>query len=148
MVIIGIDPDLTKPGVCIMQASGEFDLVKKYSMSKLLEDIPNYASQGFIFAVENCSEVKTIYARNRKGGTAEQAKIAQNVGQVKGAQVVLCNYIEHCGGELMLVPVGAGKQVKNNSALFRKMTGYTGRTNEDDRDAWAIANYARNKLGR
>ena len=147
-MIIGIDPDLTKPGVCIMQASGKFEIVKKYSTSELLEDIPSYIIQGYTFAVENCSEVKAIYSRNKKGNQAQQAKIAQNVGQVKGAQVVLCNYIEHCGGKLIMVPVGTGKQVKNNAKLFNEVTGYTGRTNEDDRDAWAIANYARNKLNK
>ena len=129
-----------------MQASGEFEIVKKYSLSKLIEDIPNYVSQGWLFAVENCSQVGAIYSRNRKGSTTVQTKIAQDVGQVKGVQIALCDYIEHCGGELMLIPVGVGKSVKNNAKLFKSHTGYTGKTNEDDRDAWAIANYARNKL--
>lgn len=145
--IIGIDPDMRKCGIvrCI---DGEFDIdfFKSYDTATLLEDIPSLINQGYIFAIENVNAIKTIYAKNRKGGQAVQSRIAQNVGMVKAAAAIIQDYIEHHGGKVILVPPGIGKQTKNNAKLFAELTGYTGRTNEDTRDAYWIAKYAYNQV--
>jgi len=75
-----------------------------------------------------------------------QSRIAQNVGMVKAAATIIQDYIEHHGGKVILVPPGIGKQTKNNAKLFAELTGYTGRTNEDTRDAYWIAKYAYNQV--
>jgi len=51
-----------------------------------------------------------------------------------------------CGYTVVDVPDGVGKQVKKNAKLFKQLSGYDGRTNEDKRDAWAIAVWAQNIL--
>lgn len=145
--IIGIDPDMRKPGIveCI---DGDFDFMEspKYNSAMIIEDIPVWIKNGYIFALENVNAIKTIYAKNRKGGQAVQSRIAQNVGMVKAAATIIQDYIEHHGGKVILVPPGIGKQTKNNAKLFAELTGYTGRTNEDTRDAYWIAKYAYNQV--
>ena len=145
--IIGIDPDMRKPGIveCI---DGDFEIesYKKHTTSMLLEDMQIWCNRGYIFALENVNAIKTIYAKNRKGGQAVQSRIAQNVGMVKAAATIIHDYIEHHGGKVILVPPGIGKQTKNNAKLFAELTGYTGRTNEDTRDAYWIAKYAYNQV--
>ncbi len=143
--IIGIDPDMRKCGVCVYRG-GEIEILMSEDVSQILHSAPDCIEKGEIFALENVNEIKTIYAKNRKGGQAVQSRIAQNVGMVKAAATIIQDYIEHHGGKVILVPPGIGKQTKNNAKLFAELTGYTGRTNEDTRDAYWIAKYAYNQV--
>lgn len=145
--VIGIDPDMRMCGVCDMIKGEKCSLVNLFSAEtyKLIEDV-EILVKDYVFAVENVNAIKTIYAKNRKGGQAVQSRIAQNVGMVKAAGTILIDYIEHHGGKVILVPPGIGKQTKRNAKLFAELTGYQGRTNEDTRDAYWIAHYAYNKL--
>lgn len=143
--IIGIDPDMRKCGVCAYHG-GEIELLMSEDVSQILHSIPNCVKGGEIFAIENVNAIKTIYGKNRKGGQAVQSRIAQNVGMVKAAATIIQDYIEHHGGKVILVPPGIGKQTKKNAKLFAELTGYTGRTNEDTRDAYWIAKYAYNQV--
>ncbi len=142
--VIGIDPDMRKPGICFMDDDG-FGF-SSWKISELIEDIPLLINGGEIFAIEDVNAVKTIYAKNRRGNQSVQSRIAQNVGMVKAAGTILIDYIEHHGGKVILVPPGIGKQTKKDAKLFAELTGYTGRTNEDTRDAYWIAKYAYDKL--
>lgn len=143
--IIGIDPDMRKCGVCAT-VDGEIDVIMSDDTAALLDAIRYAISEDTWFALENVNAIKTIYAKNRKGGQAVQSRIAQNVGMVKAAATIIQDYIEHHGGKVILVPPGIGKQTKNNAKLFAELTGYTGRTNEDTRDAYWMAKYAYNQV--
>lgn len=143
--IIGIDPDMRKCGVCVYHG-GEIETLMSEDVSQILHSIPDYINGGEIFAIENVNAIKTIYAKNRKGGQAVQSRIAQNVGMVKAAATIIQDYIEHHGGKVILVPPGIGKKTKNDAKLFAELTGYTGRTNEDTRDAYWMAKYAYNQV--
>lgn len=143
--IIGIDPDMRKCGVCAT-VDGEIDVIMSDDTAALLDAIRYAISEDTWFAIENVNAIKTIYAKNRKGGQAAQSRIAQNVGMVKAAATIIQDYIEHHGGKVILVPPGIGKQTKNDAKLFAELTGYTGRTNEDTRDAYWIAKYAYNQV--
>lgn len=141
--VIGIDPDMRKPGICFFDEVG-FEFAA-WDTCCLLEEVALFADS-HVFAIEDVNAINTIYARNRKGNQAVQSRIAQNVGMVKAAGTILVDYIEHHGGKVILVPPGIGKHTKKNAKLFAQLTGYTGRTNEDTRDAYWIAHYAYNKL--
>ncbi|MEC9061530.1 MAG: hypothetical protein VYC55_07975 [Pseudomonadota bacterium] len=150
--IIGIDPDMRKPGIveCI---DGDFDFMEspKYNSAMIIEDIPIWIKNGYVFAIEDVNKNKPVYPRVIKAKSQQQkdaikGTIAQRVGMVKGAATIIQDYIEHHGGKVILVPHGIGKQTKNNAKLFAELTGYTGRTNEDTRDAYWIAKYAYNQV--
>jgi hypothetical protein len=143
--VIGIDPDMRKCGVCAYH-DGKIELLMSMETSHLIDAVTDCIKKGEIFAVEDVNAVKTIYAKNRRGNQAIQSRIAQNVGMVKAAGTILVDYIEHHGGQVILVPPGIGKQTKRDAKLFAELTGYKGRTNEDTRDAYWIAQYAYNKL--
>jgi hypothetical protein len=141
MMLIGIDPDSDKCGVC--ESVGVEFVVESILIEKLLEDIPVYIQQGYKFAIENVEANKTTYPRGVPAKA--HAAIAQKVGMVKMAARVIIRTIEMHGGTVILVPPGVGRQVKNNAKLFNELSGWTGQSNEDMRDAWAIAQYALNK---
>jgi hypothetical protein len=61
---------------------------------------------------------------------------------VKGAATLIEDLITGItGNSPILAPVGLGKQFKNDAKLFKELTGYQGSTNEDKRDAYAIARW-------
>jgi Holliday junction resolvasome RuvABC endonuclease subunit len=139
-MIIAIDPDLKKSGVCILNDDGEINFLLSMSICELLRIITVY--EDATFALEDVNKVKTIYARNRRDNAAVGLKIAQSVGMVKGAATLIEDLITGItGNNPILAPVGLGKQFKNDAKLFKELTGYQGSTNEDKRDAYAIARW-------
>jgi hypothetical protein len=61
---------------------------------------------------------------------------------VKAAATLIAELIEYeTGRKVILAPTGLGKQFKNDAKLFKEVTGYQGSTNEDKRDAYAIAHW-------
>jgi Holliday junction resolvasome RuvABC endonuclease subunit len=139
-MIIAIDPDLKKSGVCILNDDGEINFLLSMSICELLRIITVY--EDAIFALEDVNKVKTIYARNRRDNASVGLKIAQSVGMVKGAATLIEDLITGItGNSPILAPVGLGKQFKNDAKLFKELTGYQGSTNEDKRDAYAIARW-------
>jgi hypothetical protein len=137
-MIIAIDPDLKKSGVCILDAMGKIEVLESMPIYDLLKIITLYKNA--TFALEDVNKVKTIYARNRKDNVAVGLKIAQSVGMVKGAATLIEGLILGITKKRpILAPVGLGKQFKNDAVLFKQITGYKGTTNEDKRDSWAIA---------
>jgi Holliday junction resolvasome RuvABC endonuclease subunit len=139
-MIIAIDPDLKKSGVCILNNNGEINFLLSMSICELLRIITVY--EDATFALEDVNKVKTIYARNRRDNASVGLKIAQSVGMVKGAATLIEDLITGItGNNPILAPVGLGKQFKNDAKLFKELTGYKGTTNEDKRDAYAVARW-------
>ena len=139
-MIIAIDPDLKKSGVCILDNNGEIATLESMSICDLLDLINVFDNA--TYALEDVNKVKTIYARNRRDNAAVGLKIAQSVGMVKGAATLIEDLITGItGNSPILAPVGLGKQFKNDAKLFKELTGYKGTTNEDKRDAYAIARW-------
>lgn len=146
MIVVGIDPDLRKSGVCVLK-DGEIIELKSKSIVEVMQMIserPVFYSD-CKFAIEDVNSLKPVFNRSTVQGV--KLKIAQNVGQVKAVASIIVELIEaYTGEKVTMIPPGTGKQVKNNAELFNKLTGFEGKTNEDTRDAWAIATAAYKKL--
>ena len=146
MIIIGCDPDLRKSGVCVLK-DGEIIELMALSFVEFLELLsqrPVFYS-GCKFAIEDVTKNKATFARGVN--QAAMRKIAQNVGQVKAVAILMQECVKaYTGEEPILVPPGIGKQTKRDAKLFKQFTGWEGQTNQDKRDAWAIADYAYRKL--
>ena len=146
MKLIAIDPDIHKPGICAMHEDGEF-MIESPKLCDFLLGIEQYYYDGYDFAIEDVLKNKPVFNRGKMTFGAKQ-KIAQNVGMVKAAQIIIVSMIENLGASVILVPPGIGKQVKRDAELFNRLSGWTGRSNEDTRDAWAIAKYVMTITGR
>lgn len=137
-MIIAIDPDMKKPGVCNLDDNGEIVELCSMTIPDLIRHINAFSGSEFV--VEDVNQVKTIYASNRRANKYVGLQIAQNVGMVKAAGTIICDLITDITGKPpKLAPVGLGKQVKKNAKLFKELTGWQGKTNEDMRDAYAVA---------
>lgn len=144
--VIAIDPDMRKSGVAYIAENGEVIDLQALSISQLSDVIHAYHNS-VIYAIEDVNKHGTVYRHNRKGGASVQARIAQNIGMVKAAGVMIIDVIESATGRKpVLAPLGIGKQTKRNAKLFNQLTGWQGKTNEDTRDAACIGRWVAAQL--
>jgi len=144
LIIIGIDPDLVKSGVAVVEDGRVVDLHSP-DLFDLMEMALEWRDLGAHFVIEDVESMRPTFPRALKGGSREAqiAKISQNVGQVKAIARVLRAYMDRIGADYtMCKPLGGtAKAAKRNADLFRNLTGWTGRSNEDTRDAAMLALY-------
>nr|WP_067285759.1 hypothetical protein [Marinobacterium profundum] len=145
--VIGIDPDLDKSGVGITENARLVDL-KSLPFFDLIEFIQAEHAAGSAFVLENVEINKPIFVKAVAGGSPEskrrqREKIAQNVGQVKAIARLLHHYMIRIGATCTLVKpmTGTAKVVKKDAVMFKRITGWQGRSNEDTRDAAMLALY-------
>ena len=140
-LVVGIDPDLVKSGVAIVEQGA---LTKLYALT-FHEIVTSLASElkheGAIVIIEDVEADSTTYHR-AKTNARQHARIAQNVGQVKGVKRVLVECLLAQGINVVQVKPLRGpvkNRAKKDAEYFNKVTGWTGRTNEDKRDAAMLA---------
>lgn len=145
MLTIGIDPDLTASGFAVINGRSIQRLERvpfadvlawldaaggKDAMLVKIED-PNLIAPTFPRALKNTINKQAVYNR-----------ISQNVGQVKAVATLLIETITAAGYQVKPCrPLSGGHKshCKKDAAYFNKLTGWTGRSNEDCRDAALIA---------
>lgn len=137
---IGIDPDIEKPGLAIIER-GQLVSVRSIKIPDLFDLIAQHSARpDVVFFVEDVNADSATYYRHRPGAENAQAvqnKISQHVGMCKGAAIMICAVINHYKCQLVMIKpkARAFKAAKNEAELFAKLTGWTGRTNQDSRDA-------------
>ncbi|WP_299195718.1 hypothetical protein [uncultured Amphritea sp.] len=139
-MIIGIDPDLVKSGVAVT-VDGTIITLDAMPFFDLCRFIDEHKHQ-CVFHVEDVECNKSVFIRP---GTSPAAmrKIAQNVGQVKAIVRLLVEYLNGAGANYKMVRplVGHVKKAKGDAEFFNRLTGWTGKSNEDKRDAALLALY-------
>jgi hypothetical protein len=161
---IGIDPDLTKSGVAIIE-QGKItqlnnlrflDLIahvvamhqSQASLAVLLEDVdnkkpvfPKRLHKGAVKGHNPLLQYVGHSGSNTGNSQAINLSIAEDLGKVKATARLIKEALEHHGVRVILVKPLRGpiKTAKKNSAYFNKLTGWTGRSNEDNRDAALLA---------
>lgn len=141
MLIIGIDPDLEASGVAMVR-HGEITSLTTMSFYDLLDFI--HMNQAFaVFAVENVELNKSLYAKHNGKNQRVRERIGQNVGQVKAVARLIEQYLIRIDAAYtMIAPLkGRFKKAKEDKEYFNRLTGWTGNSNADKRDAALIALY-------
>lgn len=145
-MIIGIDPDLDKSGVAVV-VNGQLQQLHGMCFFDLIKYIDEHADDAF-FVLEDVEASKPTYGRalnerNRSKREAIMKKIAQDVGKVKATGRFIRQYLEGCGARFVAIPPlrGNAKKAKKDAEFFNKITGWTGKSNEDKRDAAMLALY-------
>lgn len=137
MKIIGIDPDVNKYGIAV------FEGAKLASLCNL--DIVEFVefigpASDAIFVIEDVMFNSFIYqknvqkCRNKNSQDSINAKIAQNVGACKHSQTVAELFIEKAGAKVVKIPPMPGNWAKDKER-FERITGWKGRSNDDNRSA-------------
>ena len=138
--VIGVDPDAVKSGIGIYK-NGSLDSLAMWSFVELLEVLRNFSEKSdLVLVVEDVEAIRPTFKRQKTSQAAMQ-KISQNVGQVKQAARHIREVAEHEGVTVVMQRPLTGwlKKAKEDAALFNKLTGWTGRSNADNRDGAMLA---------
>lgn len=133
---VGIDPDLRKNGVAVME-DGVYVSLGALGIVELVNMFRKHAGDPeTVFILEDVNVHRPTFTRHGQNEKKMQ-KISQNVGMVKAIAEVLVEFLSHygCRFELRAPLKGFAKQAKNDAKLFTRLTGWEGRTNSDVRDA-------------
>lgn len=144
MRVIAIDPDMIAPGYA-EAVDGKLVQIRSIDFVELVK---MDHSKDAIFIVEDIEASKPVFQRAGATG-AVMRKIGQNVGQAKAAANLIVRFLEDAGVCVMLVKplrgeLKLGKKklpAEKQRALFKKFTGWAGKSNEDSRDAGMLALY-------
>ncbi|HAT42375.1 MAG TPA: hypothetical protein DCS87_11755 [Rheinheimera sp.] len=141
-MIIGIDPDLRKSGVAVVDCGEIKELLSLDAVNLVLFCRERWVKDGATVAMEDPNYNKPIFDRPGLNALA-RLKVAQNVGQVKAAATLLAEFIASHGVPVEMVPplMGYAKAAKKDADMFKRMTQWNGSSNEDQRDAALIALY-------
>ncbi|WNO60871.1 hypothetical protein [Rheinheimera sp. MMS21-TC3] len=145
MLIIGIDPDLTASGVAVI-LNGRILKLDRIPFTGMLNWLSyQSALNSVLIKIEDPNLIKPTFPRMLPTARNKQAvsnRISQNVGQVKAVATLLIETITAAGYQVKPCrPLVGGHKTrcKKDAAYFNKLTGWTGRSNEDCRDAALIA---------
>lgn len=161
MIRIGIDPDLTKSGVASV-VNGEIVTLKSMGFSELIEFVISKSHLPCAVLLEDVDNKKPVFPKRlrqsvkvqnpllayvghapSKSGTNAKVNmsIAEDLGKVKATARLIKEVLEDKGIKVTLVKPLRGpiKKAKDSSVYFNKITGWTGRSNADTRDAALIA---------
>lgn len=133
--VIGIDPDVKESGFAFYNIQGKvFEEIDSFPFFKLYDVLKSYAPLVALVRIEaGWLNAKSNF-HNKQGQTKEAGeKIASYVGAnaETGRKIVeMCDYLKI--PHELVKPLGT-KCI--DSAQFKKITGYTKRTNQDQRDA-------------
>ncbi len=135
-MIIGVDPDSEKSGFAAYY-NGKLVELTCYSLIDIYQFIKcelTDSNQEIELHIENVKGVKGIFAQRTSGKNKGVAlMMAQNVGMCKQVQTE----IERIASSLSVKVVHhqVSKMWKKDKSQFEKLTGWTGRSNEDGRSA-------------
>lgn len=129
-LIIGIDPDLDKSGVAVLGQSFE---LKNLTFAETVELFRSYQDQIKKVVIEAGWQNKK--ANFRTGGNHSRQvseQISRRVGLNHATGILLAEMAESMGLAVVLVKP---TKTKKNSEEFNRITGWQGRTNQEQRDA-------------
>ena len=145
MITIGIDPDMIASGVAVTTGK-TISRLQSVKLPNLIATIQAIGSPGeVVIKLENPEANGSVFGRDLNGAVNKRAvrdAIAMRVGKVMATTHHVHEMLVAAGYEVRLIKPLSGpikRQAKTDAAYFNKVTGWTGRSNQDQRDAALIA---------
>ena len=139
--VIGIDPDSKKHGVAIYE-DGRRDRLDMMDLMQLMTYIQNLNErmpfgEWIDVHIEDVASQNFMYQKHRTNSRKIDESITRRVGMCQQAQIEVERMIDHLIGGSHITKHRPSKswKDKNGKAQFEKVTGWTGRSNEDTRSA-------------
>lgn len=130
-VTIGVDCDSKAHGVAVYRGHSLVELLMM-TTPQLIERFAHL--ENVLFSIEDTMANEFIYTRNKHKSKEAQSKIAMYVGRNQQASVELVRWLDHVGVRYRLIPPQTGNWA-NNEEQFKRLTGWSGRSNPDTRSA-------------
>lgn len=145
MITIGIDPDMIASGFAVVEDKKIMSL-RSVKLPDLVDHVEQFGGpDDVIIKLENPSANKTVFTRDIAGARNQRAvkdAIAMRVGKVMATTHHIKEILEAAGYTVQMVKPMTGKvkaKAKDDAEYFNRLTGWNGRSNQDNRDAALIA---------
>jgi hypothetical protein len=137
-LIIGCDPDVDGKGFAIYE-----DGVLVFLETFRLIDLFNFISESSLSSNKPCElhiedvngNRSSSFNHNSKQSKQVQNKISESVGRCKQMQLEVERIAEHFNIKIVRYPVSSQWKNAAGKKEFERVTGWTGRSNEDTRSA-------------
>ena len=137
-VIIGVDPDSKAHGVAFYE-NGVLIKLQSMSLMEFYSMMLSLSHLGPVIHIEDVNAVSAAFGardKRREGGISVKLKMAQDIGMCKQAQIEVERACESLGVKVVRHKISKQwKCAKNGKAMFQRITGWLGRSNEDTRSA-------------
>ena len=134
-IVLGCDPDSKAHGVAVY-IDGKLIELRSFSLMELqryIEEDCRGSGSIEIHIEDVCGVSAAFRARDTNARISIQLKMAQHIGMCKQAQVEVERMAESNGVKVTKYKIS--KMWKKDKAQFEKVTGWSGRSNEDTRSA-------------
>jgi len=142
MITIGIDPDMVASGIAVVNGK-EVQHLLSIKLPDLISAIKAIGSPAEVcIKLENPEANKGLFASRQNKNKAVSIAIAMSVGKVQATTHHIKELLESEGYAVKLIAPLKGevkRQAKADAKYFNKLTGWSGRSNQDQRDAALIA---------
>lgn len=134
---IGIDPDIDKSGYCLIESApfGKKNIVKLETLSfwDLITEIDtvHHSDSSLLVCIE-AGWLNKISNYHAAGNVAIAGRIGKNVGENHAVGKLIEQFCKKAYIPYKLIKPESKKW---NADLFKKITGYDNRTNQEHRDA-------------
>ena len=129
MIYIGIDPDIDKCGYAVWDSDTKELEVYNLTFAQIIDDFNSWNVDFEVHIEAGWLNKKSNF--HKMQGSFIREKVAKNVGENQAVGKLLAQYCEHNYIPYKLIkPKG-----KINDEMFKKITGYKGRSNQEQRDA-------------
>ena len=138
MIIIGCDPDSNKSGIAVYDNGDTISLLQSLRLTEIIGVIESL--KGWNVPIELHIEdlnaiISNAFSIRSKDPLAVKLKKAGNVGQCKQVQIEIERIAEHFNIKIVRHSVSKQWKDKYGKIEFERVTGWTGRSNEDTRSA-------------
>lgn len=130
---VGIDPDGDKHGVAIYLNGKLVKLAMMNAVQIVNQIILPYKDQDLLFAIENVNTTNKIFDKHLTKNSKVDMEIARKVGRNQQAQLELEMWLDFY--QVKYKRYKPSSEWKKTENLFKRITGWTGRSNEDKRSA-------------
>lgn len=133
-IVIGVDPDSDKHGVAIYK-KGQLHDIDNCRLTDFIEFLPEMmATDNVVFVIEDVCSKNAVYKQRLTGKAAIDRSMGRSLGLVQQSQKELMRLLDWYEIEYYLLKPQKGNWAKNKKE-FERMTGWTKRSNEDNRSA-------------
>ena len=137
-ITIGIDPDAKAHGVAVYE-DGILIILKSMPLMELVGTLQRFAHLEPVVHIEDVNAVSAAFSATRSKSAVSAAakmKMAQHIGMCKQAQIEVERLCEHFGVKVVKHKISKQwKSAGNGKAMFKRLTGWLGQSNEDTRSA-------------
>jgi len=140
MIVVGVDPDSKAHGIAIYENEKltELQCMTIFDIYDLICDLRSkYDNDEILFSIEDVKANNAVFMKQKPyysgKDLAEVKARSRKLGMVQQSQTELERMLSHIG--IKFINHKISKAWKKEKALFEKINGWTGRSNEDTRSA-------------